>query len=134
MWIRLIPFVTWMSTWTSFTPGSLGGWKTTFKGGGLSGAMAEKRRLAGGAEAPCIGPHQRSSHHPPRPPPTKDADDADGLHSDPSGELCSASILALRAVQGILLGWSWRQSRVRGRRWSSGTRSGTTSPVAGQIS
>jgi hypothetical protein len=38
----------------------------------------------GGAEAPCVGPHRKSSHHP-----------ADGLCSDPSGELCSASILAI---------------------------------------
>jgi len=28
-------------------------------------------------------------------PGTKDADDADGLHSDPSGELCLASVLAI---------------------------------------
>jgi len=34
--------VTWVSTWMSLTPGSLGGWKTTSKGGGLSGAMADK--------------------------------------------------------------------------------------------
>ena len=54
-----------------------------------------KRCLSGGADAPCVGPHRRSSHHPPRPLPTKDADDADGSRSDPSGELGSASVLAI---------------------------------------
>ncbi len=46
-------------------------------------------------------------------PGAKDADDADGLCSDPSGELCSASVLAI-AIDFFALHRAYLSDRVGG--------------------